>query len=50
MGTGLTGPSMNPAVTAGWVACHRGQSWPEHLLVYWLGPLLGGAAAGAPFL
>ena len=46
MGTGLTGPSMNPAVTAGWVACHKGQSLPEHLLVFWLGPLLGGAAAG----
>ncbi len=44
MGAGpLTGASMNPARTFG--SALASGHWSNHL-VYWIGPLLGGAAAG----
>lgn len=42
-GVPLTGASMNPARSFG--AAVAAQSWDNHL-VYWIGPLIGGAIAG----
>lgn len=45
-GAELTGPSMNPAFTFGWFTQFGTIDVSEHLLVFWLGPLLGGLLAG----
>lgn len=49
-GMELTGPSMNPAVTFGWVLHHRQQALWEHVLVFWLAPLAGGQTPFISFL
>ena len=41
----MTGPSLNPAVTFGWVAHHRKQAVLEHIIVFWLAPIAGGMCA-----
>ena len=41
-GMELTGPSLNPAVTLSWAIHHRQHRLVEHLVVFWLAPILGG--------
>ena len=43
-GMGLTGPSLNPAVTFAWAVNHRQHALLEHLLVFWVAPICGGEA------
>ncbi|XP_010547271.1 PREDICTED: aquaporin SIP1-1-like [Tarenaya hassleriana] len=49
IGSGLTGPGMNPAIAFGWAyAKNRHNTW-ELYSVYWVGPLVGSIFAGRVF-
>jgi hypothetical protein len=50
VGSQLTGPSLNPAITFSWWHHFGGHQPGEHVLVYWAAPfvgaILGGEGAG----
>ncbi|EFJ16069.1 hypothetical protein SELMODRAFT_117054 [Selaginella moellendorffii] len=49
LGSGYTGPAMNPANAFAWAYVNKSHNTNEHLYVYWLTPLLGSLAASMVF-
>lgn len=49
IGSGFTGPSLNPANAFGWAYLDKTHTTDTHLYVYWAAPIVGALLAGLTF-